>query len=152
MAFRHLPFGVPEAALKRELKQRRREQLRKLAPRRRELARLRRAQAELSQYLTMLGAEIVVLADEERMLLRELAELSGKEWIPPGPAQLRADDAMEAQQRTLRHYRSLQTQLSASVLALIAPFLTDPAARSTGVERKEDATWPTPSGSGYAGR
>lgn len=152
MALRHLPFGVPEAALKAELNRRRREEQRKLAPRRHALARLRSTQAELSQYLSMLGTEIAVLADEERLLLRELAELSGKEWVPPPPDDPRAEDDLAALQRTLRHYRSLQTQLSASVLALIAPFLIGSSAQSAGFDRKEAATWPTPGGSGYGGR
>lgn len=152
MAFRHRPFGIPEATLKAELQRRRREYGQKLASRRRELARLRAAQAELSQYLSMLGAEIVVLADEERTLLRDLAELSGKEWVPPPDDSHQGDETLAQQQATLRHYRSLQTQLSASVLALIAPFLTTDLAPSTEQKRKEAATWQTASGSGYGGQ
>lgn len=142
MPYRHRPFGIPERALRRELLRRRRAQRAVIAPLRTELARRRRHNAELRQYLTLLGAEIISLEEEERRLVRDLsttaASLSGvtASGLPEesGP--------LEAQLRTLHQYRALQTHLIASVLSLIAPFLgSDPGGTST-LDHREERTWP----------
>lgn len=141
MPLRHVPFGIPERALQAELGRRRREHGRNLAPRRRELLRLRTAVADLSEYRAMLAAEAVVLEDEQRMLLRDLAEIAGRPWQPLPPERADEPDPLEPLRRTLRHYRSLQMQLSASVLSLIAPFLAPDPADRLGVDRKEERAW-----------
>ncbi|HYF91201.1 MAG TPA: hypothetical protein VD969_03035 [Symbiobacteriaceae bacterium] len=143
MPLRHMPFGIPEKLLKQELVRRRHAHGRSLSPRRRELQRLRNAAADLSQYQSMLAAEAVVLEDEQRMLLRELAEIAGKPWQPLSPEPAEEPDPLAPQRRTLRHYRSLQTQLSGSVLSLIAPFLAPDPATRPGDERKEETAWPS---------
>lgn len=137
MPMRHRPFGIPETSLRQELRRRRADNGKALAPRRTELTRLRQSAAELTRYLELLAAETALLEGEQRTLMRELGEVASSSRQPPGPPPTpEADELMQ----TLRHYRALQSELTASVLTLIAPFL----------DRKEEAAWrsgPRPTGS-----
>lgn len=139
MSYRHRPFGIRERALRRELWLRRRAHRTALAPLRHELARHRRHTAELRQYLTLLGAEILSLEEEERRLARDITAPAAM----PGDAAATSlpDDGgpLADQLRTLHQYRALQVHLVTEVLSLIAPFLSsDPS----GLHPKEERTWP----------
>lgn len=123
MSYRHRPFGISEPALRRLLRRRRRVHRAALIPLWEELARHKRLNAELRQYLTLLSTEVLSLEEEERRLVQ--------------------NDPLEAQRSTIQHYRALQDHLIGSVLSLIAPFLS---AVPSGMHPKEERTWPqTPS-------
>ncbi|HYF78698.1 MAG TPA: hypothetical protein VD973_16285 [Symbiobacteriaceae bacterium] len=123
MSYRHRLFGISEPMLRRELRRRRRVHRAALIPLRAELARQKRLNAELRQYLALLGTEVISLEEEERRLAQ--------------------NDPLDAQRQTLQQYRALQDHLIGSVLSLIAPFLS---AVPSGMHPKEERTWPkTPS-------
>lgn len=140
MSYRHRPFGITEGALRRELLRRRRAHRLGMAPLRHELARLKRRNRELRQYLTLLGAEIMGLEEQERELNRQLST-PAPNHVPP-----EADGPLGDQVRKLQQYRALQDHLITAVLSLIAPFLSS---TPIGQHPKEERTWLTsPSESG----
>ncbi|HWI64337.1 MAG TPA: hypothetical protein VNT75_21055 [Symbiobacteriaceae bacterium] len=144
MPMRHRPFGIPEASLRQELRRRKAENQQALAPRKQELARQQKTAVELRRFQELLTAEAALLEEEQRTLLRELAEVTGRTWSPADPEPPPASATTAELTQTLRHYRALQSELTASVLSLIAPFL----------DRKEEAAWrsgPQPGTSGSGG-
>jgi hypothetical protein len=126
MPLRHAPFGIPHAELEHELVRRRRWHRRALAARLAALRKLRARAADLTQSMDRLAAEIRAMKAEEQELLQALSPAAAPDGPTP-PAS--PPDPLAELRETLIHYRTLQTEISAGVLALIAPFL------------KEGTTW-----------
>lgn len=111
------PFGIDEDHLRRLMARRDRDHGRALAGLRTRLERLRAANAERRQYLSLLREELAELQAKEETLTRILnGEAPDQETADPGAA-------LEALAEQLVRTRALSRQIAADVFALIRPYL-----------------------------